>query len=306
MLFGGLLLTPMYQPNLSNNQNIQNQKNHNQNIQNQDIKLLVVDIDGTIAGKSNNVSNAVKQALTQVQNQGIPVAIATGRMYRSAIRFHQQVNSNLPIIAYQGAWIQDPTTNQRHRHLPVQRSIVEEVLDFLEQPDLLKLLSVHFYINDELYVREITEETAWYAQRSGIKPIAVGDLRKTLDTEPTKILALTPEQEVTDYLLTSLRDRYQTNQLYLTKSVSTFFEAAHPQVNKGGAVRYLAEEMLQLKPENVMTIGDNFNDVEMIEYAGIGVAMGDAPPQVQSLADWVAPSVEEDGVAIAIEKFLLA
>ncbi|MGC8713558.1 MAG: HAD-IIB family hydrolase, partial [Leptodesmis sp.] len=86
---------------------------------------------------------------------------------------------------------------------------------------------------------------------------------------------------------------------------ATFFEATNPLVNKGTAVQYLAEEYLGLKPENVMTIGDNFNDVEMIQYAGIGVAMGNAPDGVKAMADWVAPTVEEDGVVAAIEQFLL-
>jgi hydroxymethylpyrimidine pyrophosphatase-like HAD family hydrolase len=91
----------------------------------------------------------------------------------------------------------------------------------------------------------------------------------------------------------------------MTTSVATFLEAANTHVNKGNAVRYLAEEMLGLESHNVMTIGDNFNDVEMLSYAGISVAMGDAPDQVQAIADWVAPSVELDGAAIAMEKFLL-
>jgi hydroxymethylpyrimidine pyrophosphatase-like HAD family hydrolase len=73
----------------------------------------------------------------------------------------------------------------------------------------------------------------------------------------------------------------------------------------GRAVRYLAEEVLQLQPENVMVIGDNFNDLEMIQYAGIGVAMGNAPAGVQAIADWVAPTVEANGAAAAIEEFLL-
>jgi hypothetical protein len=70
-------------------------------------------------------------------------------------------------------------------------------------------------------------------------------------------------------------------------------------------VRYLAEDYLGLRPENVMAVGDNFNDLEMLQYAGIGVAMGDAPSEIQALANWVAPGVEEDGVAAAIEEFLL-
>ncbi|MEM6521597.1 MAG: HAD hydrolase family protein, partial [Cyanobacteria bacterium P01_C01_bin.70] len=70
-------------------------------------------------------------------------------------------------------------------------------------------------------------------------------------------------------------------------------------------VQYLAEELLGLTSDQVMTVGDNFNDYEMLQYAGVGVAMGDAPEGVKSIADWVAPSVEDDGVVTAIEQFIL-
>ena len=87
--------------------------------------------------------------------------------------------------------------------------------------------------------------------------------------------------------------------------MATFFEATHPAVNKGTAVQYLTQKILGLQPGNVMTIGDNFNDVEMLQYAGIGVAMGNAPSEVKAIANWVAPDVENNGVALAVEKFLL-
>lgn len=277
----------------------------NQAIAATDIKLLVVDIDGTIAGESNNLSQKVLQAIAAVKAKGIQVAIATGRMYRSALRFHQEINSTLPLLAYQGAWIQDPTTQKIHRHLAVSREMAEKLLDYFEQPKLRSLLSVHFYINDELYVRELTRETEIYAERSGIVPIPVGDLRSSLNNEPTKILALSDDIDIIKDLLGNLRRQYSPAELYLTTSVATFFEATNPLVNKGTAVRYLAEEMLGLQRTNVMTIGDNFNDLEMLEYAGIGVAMGNAPEEVQAIATWVAPSVEKDGAATAIEKFLL-
>lgn len=270
-----------------------------------EIKLLVVDIDGTIAGESNEISQPVVQAIKAVQAKGILVAIATGRMYRSALRFHKKINSTLPLLAYQGAWIQDPRTQQLYRHWSVAKQTAYQLLDYFEQPELRSLLSVHFYINDQLYVREITPETQIYSQRSGIEAIAVGDLRQALTFEPTKVLALSDDTDIIDQLLGNLRQQYTPAELYLTKSVATFFEATNPFVNKGTGVRYLAEELLGLQPGNVMTIGDNFNDVEMLEYAGIGVAMGDAPTEVKAFAQWVAPSVEQDGVAAAIEKFLL-
>jgi len=276
------------------------------NLDNLDIRLLVLDIDGTIAGKSNKISEPVKQAIQKAQAKGIQIAIATGRMYCSALRFHQEVGSTLPLLAYQGAWIQDPTKQKIHKHLPVSRRTAEQLLDYFESDALLSSLSVHFYINDQLYVRQVTPETRRYSQRVGIEPIAVGDLRNVLTQfEPTKVLALCEDTAIIEQMLGSLRQQYTPAELYLTTSVATFFEAAHPQVNKGAAVRYLAEEVLGLNAQNVMTIGDNFNDLEMLQYAGLGIAMGNAPAKVQAIAKWVAPSVEQDGAAAAIEAFLL-
>jgi len=270
-----------------------------------DIQLLVLDIDGTIAGEANTITEAVKQAIHRIQAKGIQVAIATGRMYCSALRFHREVGSTLPILAYQGAWIQDPTTERIHRHLFVSRARAEQLLDYFESEWLRSQLSVHFYINDQLYVREMTSETQRYAQRADIQPLSVGDLRQVLINEPTKVLALCQDTTVIDQLFSHLRQQYTPAELYLTKSVATFFEATNPLVNKGEAVRYLAEDVLGVTADNVMAIGDNFNDIEMLDYAGFGVAMGNAPLEVQAIAQWVAPSVEQDGVAKALEALIL-
>lgn len=270
-----------------------------------DIRLLVVDIDGTIAGKSNNIRETVKQAIFAAQSRGVQVAVATGRMYRSALRFHRDIGSNLPLISYQGAWIQDPASQKMLRHQPLSKQTALELLEHFQEPHLRSLLSVNFYINDQLYVPEITAATRLYAQRSGIQPIAITDLRRDIPGEPTKVLALCENPGVLDGLLSSMRERYTPAELYLTRSVATFFEATHPLVNKGAAVQYIAEDLLGLQPENVMAIGDNFNDVEMISYAGVGVAMGNAPSEVKAGANWVAPDVEEDGVAAAIAQFIL-
>jgi Cof subfamily protein (haloacid dehalogenase superfamily) len=278
---------------------------NNSALQGKNIRLVVTDIDGTIAGESNQVSQRVRAAIKGLQAKGIQVAIATGRMYKSALRFHQDIGADLPIIAYQGAWIQDAKTQKVHRHLAVSKDCALELLDHFEQPELRSILSVHFYVNDKLYVREITDLSKAYGERTQVTPHPVGDLRNLLsDHQPTKVLALCDDSELIENLLQTLKPKF-VNQLYLTKSVATFFEATHPQVNKGTAVKFLAEEILGLKPENVMTIGDNFNDVEMLEYAGLGVAMGNAPAKVKEFGDWIAPSVEEDGAAVAIEKFLL-
>jgi len=274
-------------------------------VSNVDIRLLVVDIDGTIAGESNDVREPVKQAIQAAQAKGIQVAIATGRMYRSALRFYKAIGADLPILAYQGAWIQDPKTEKLYQHVPVPQPLALELVDYYEQPEWRSQISVHCYINDQLYIREWDSHTKDYSQRSSVQPITVGDLRSILTEAPTKILALSNNIPLIDQLLANLRQRYTPAELYTTKSVPTFLEANNPGINKGIAVRYLAEEVLGLQASQVMAIGDNFNDLEMLEYAGVGVAMGNAPAGVQSIAQWVAPDVEEDGAAAAIEKFLL-
>lgn len=270
-----------------------------------DIRLLVLDIDGTIAGKSNQIRQPVQRAIQAAQAKGVQVAIATGRMYRSALRFYQMAGSQLPLIAYQGALIKDPASGQIHRHCTIPRQTALQLLEYFEQVEFRQELSIHFYINDQLYVRELTPETQLYAKRSAIQVNPVGDLRSVLVDEPTKILALSHNSLYIDGLLSRLRKLYTPAELYLTTSVSTFFEATHPLVNKGAAVQYLAEEILGLQPANVMTVGDNFNDIEMLQYAGLGVAMGNAPEAVKAAASWVAPKVELDGAAAAIEQFVL-
>lgn len=280
-----------------------------QNLSVEPIRLLVLDLDGTTVGQSNQIHPKVQQAIQAAQAQGVQVAIATGRMFQSALRFHQAIGSTLPLMAYQGALIQDPNSQKLYRHWTVPKLAAQKLLDYFEQPDLRDRLSIHFYINDSLYVRELSAESKAYGQRTGVEPIAVGDLRNLLTPEfpqePTKVLALSEDPEMIDHLLTALRQQYSPAELYFTKSVATFFEATHPQVNKGTAVRYLAEEVLGLQAANVMAIGDNFNDLEMIQYAGIGIAMDNAPDGVKADADWIAPDVEVHGVAAAIEQFIL-
>lgn len=270
-----------------------------------DIRLIVVDVDGTIAGSSNEVNQPVLEAIAAVRKKGIPVTVGTGRMYRSAARFHKAINSNLPLIVYNGAWIQEPDGGTLHRHIPIAEEIAVDLLDYLEQPRWRAALSINFYVDDTLYVRELSVETEIYRKRSGITAVAVGDLRTLAPRGTTKILAMGEDPTLIERLWTDLQLRYNGGDLYFTQSTKTFFEVTHRDATKGNATKFLAEELLGLQPENVMAIGDNFNDVTMLSYAGFGVAMGNAPPEVKEVADWVAPDVESDGVAATLERFVL-
>ncbi len=269
------------------------------------IKLVIVDIDGTIAGRSNQVTPAVKAAIKAAKAQGVRVGVATGRMYRSAVRFHHEIGADVPIMAYQGAWIQDPNTQKQYQHLRLEKSIARELIEYFQQSHLPTDLSLHVYIDDQLYVQKVNMDTDNYTERSGVDVIAMDDLREALSTAPTKILAMHQDQDLIDRLLKDLKTKYPKDQLHVTTSVPIFLETTHPAVNKSTAIDYVARELLNIDASQIMTIGDNYNDVEMLTYAGWGVAMGNAPDPVKAYADWVAPSVDEDGVAVAIEKFVL-
>ncbi len=270
------------------------------------IKLIVVDIDGTIAGKDNQVSPKVKAALRAALDRGIKVGVATGRMYQSALRFHHEIGANVPVMAYQGAWIQDPAMAEPYRHLQVDTAIAKELITYFEQPHLPADLSIHVYVEDRLYVQGVPEDTAAYTQRSSVIANPLADLRDALTTAPTKILAMHSDEDLISRLLADLKTKYRPDQLHVTTSVPIFLETTNPAVNKGTAIDYLAKNLLNITAQEVMAIGDNHNDVEMLAYAGWGVAMGNAPAAVQAQANWVAPSVDEDGVAAAIDRFVLS
>ena len=271
-----------------------------------DIKLLVLDIDGTIAPLSNQVSPKVQQAIEAARVKGVQVAIATGRMYQSALRFHQTIGSSLPLVAYQGALIKDPANQKVHWHQPLCQKIALQLLDHFNRPEVREGISVHWYIEDQLYVRELTPQTRAYAERVKISPQPLGDLRPLVSgTAPTKLLALSEDPRAIDHLMEAIGSRYSSGEVYLTKYNNNFLAVANPEANKGVAVRYLAEELLGLTAANIMAVGDHFNDIEMLEYVGTGVAMGNAPTPVKAVAQWVAPDVESDGVAAVIEEFLL-
>jgi Cof subfamily protein (haloacid dehalogenase superfamily) len=266
-----------------------------------DIRLVVVDIDGTISGESNDVSDPVRAALLQVLECGIQVGIATGRMYRSAEWFHHRIQASMPVSAYQGALIRHPQEQKTYQHWQLDRQIAQELITFLNDYPVI----IHVYLEDQLYLKEETHLSQSYAERSRVSAKLLSELGSKLPGDPTKVLAMSEDPELIETLLVQVRHLFPPEKLYLTRSTSTFLEATHPIVNKGQAVRYLAEEILGLTADQVLTIGDSDNDLEMLAYAGVGVAMGNANARVKAQADWIAPSVEEDGVVSALEKFVL-
>lgn len=272
----------------------------------EDLRLLILDIDGTLYRRyAEAITPPVLEAIQNAQQRGIKVAIATGRMYRSALRFHQAIAADVPIIAYNGAWLQDPLADKPERCLSIPIHLGLEVLEYLMGKMWRSHLHLHVYHHDQLYVSHYDERTASYEQRTGCTANVVQDLREIVALSPTKILAVCKDQTIPQKLLAATKDHYTNDQLYCTQSTEFYVEFTSPQATKGNAVKYLTEKILHLASENVMAIGDNFNDQEMLQYVGLGVAMGNAPPEVQAIANYVTDTVHNDGVAQAIQKFCL-
>jgi len=262
------------------------------------IKLVALDLDGTLLGTVPEITPPVLATIRAVQALGVRIAVVTGRMYQGSLVYHQQLASDLPLVSYQGALIKDPADGRVHRHYPVPLLLAQDLYQRLQRYHL----PIHIYRDDKLFLADpLNPMSERYIARTGVTPVLVEDLATVLTVPPTKLLAWVENDDIWHELI----QHYDPQELHLTRSTSEFVEAIHPLSTKGEGVRYLAETLLGIGAEEVLAIGDYFNDQEMIQYAGIGVAMGSAPKAVQAFANWVAPTVEADGVKAALDKFVL-
>jgi hydroxymethylpyrimidine pyrophosphatase-like HAD family hydrolase len=157
------------------------------------------------------------------------------------------------------------------------------------------------YLDDLLYVAEVTPEARSYADFQHLEIHAVGDLRAWLDRDPTKLVAV-GDPAALDELEAELEPRF-AGRLFVSKSLPHFLEFAHPDVSKGSGLEFVAER-LGFGPEETVACGDGENDRELLDWAGFGVAVANAHEDVLERADLVVPSVHEEGVADLLEAYL--
>jgi Cof subfamily protein (haloacid dehalogenase superfamily) len=263
-----------------------------------------MDLDGTLVGPDLIVSPRNRAALRAAQAAGVIVTLATGRMLRGTLPFACDLALTTPVICYQGAMVAEPVTEAVLLHRTVPLALAREVLDLAEA----RGWHIHYYVDDVMYVDEMTPQVSLYTSIvTGAMPRAVGDLRGFLDQlpagcEPTKLLVIGDEAGTTATLV-ELRQRF-TGRLYITRSLPTFAEVANRQCSKGTALAWLANR-LGVAQRDTMAIGDALNDLEMVSWAGVGVAMGNAVPELAAAARYHTSSVEQNGVAEAIERYLL-
>ena len=228
---------------------------------------------------------------------GTHVIVVTGRMFRSVRPYLAQARLDDPVVCYQGAVVADPVSGEFLRHIPIPRERALEAIDAVVAAGF----HVNCYVDDELYVAEVTPEARAYADFQHIEIHAVGDLHAWLQSDPTKVVAVGDPQAL-DALEAVLKPRFR-GRLFVAKSLPYFLEFAHPDVSKGAGLEFVAER-LGFGPDETVACGDGENDRELLDWAGFGVAVANAHEDVLARADLVVPSVQEEGIAVLLEAYL--
>jgi Cof subfamily protein (haloacid dehalogenase superfamily) len=225
------------------------------------------------------------------------VIVVTGRMFRSVHRFLEPAGLSDPIVCYQGAAVVDPVSGEWLRHEPIELSLAKETITAVEDEGY----GPNVYVADELYVANVTQAARDYAEFQHLEIHEVGSLLDWLRDAPTKVVCV-GDPKALDGLEVRMKERFD-GRLYISKSLPYFLEFAAPGVTKAAGLEFLAERM-GFTREQTIAFGDGENDVELVDWAGYGVAVENAHERVKAVANWVCPSAEEEGVAGVLEALL--
>jgi Cof subfamily protein (haloacid dehalogenase superfamily) len=228
---------------------------------------------------------------------GIHVVLVTGRMFRAVRPYALEAGLDDPVVCYQGAVVAEPVSGRWLRHEPIPLELARETIAAVNEEGF----GLNCYVDDELYVAEVTPEARRYADFQHLDLHPVGDLLVWLDQPPTKLVVI-EDPDVLDGLKERMLAQFD-GRLYISKSLPYFLEFASPDVTKAAGLEFLAEH-LGFARERTLAFGDGENDIELVEWAGYGVAVANAHERVKEIADFVCPSVDEEGVAHVLEAFL--
>ncbi len=269
------------------------------------IRQIALDIDGTLIGDDYIIGDRTKAAIRAATGRGISVSLITGRMVSSAMRFAIQLDLTAPIVGYQGALIRampEPGSKRLgrllfHRPLPaiVARDIVEWSYDQGLEPHMNHL--------ERFIVREDDPHSDDYSAFMGAHAELVPSLLDAVSHPVTKVLAVGEPPiptEVAPRAAAAFAGRAD-----VTISHPRFLEFVSPGVSKGTAIRFLSRR-LGIPLGATLAVGDQWNDLEMLAEVGHGAAMPTAPAAVIAAARYIAPSLEDEGVAQMIEGLVLA
>ena len=236
-------------------------------------------------------------AIARAQAAGIPVLIATGRMFRSVEPYLEQAGIREPVVCYQGAAVVDPGTREFLLHEPLELEVAREAIASL----LTHGLSPNVYVDDRLYVAQETEYSRAYSGFQRLPVTEVGDLLEWLERPPTKLVAVAEPARLAEVRL-ELERAFDTR-LFITTSLPHLLELGHPGASKGSGIAFVTR-LLGIDLARVVAFGDGENDIELLAEVGLGIAVEGAHPRLTAIAARTCPGPKDEGVAAVIDAVL--
>lgn len=265
---------------------------------NDPVRLIAVDVDGTLLNSQHQMSKRTERALKEALARRVAVVLATGKTYYSAREVRQRLRLTTPGIYLQGLLICEADgTVRRERTLAPE--IVRRMVEFAEETGHTLVA----YSRMRVLAGRRNEHTDKLRDYHEPEPEIIGSLRGLADSTPVNKIILFTEPESIEELRKALKSQVDGT-ARVVQSLPDVLEILPPGASKGEALRLLLND-LGVDPRHVMAIGNAENDVEMLRVAGIGVAVGNATPPALAAADHVVASNDEDGVAEAVERFVL-
>ncbi|MFC1687534.1 Cof-type HAD-IIB family hydrolase [Patescibacteria group bacterium] len=264
-------------------------------------KLFVIDLDDTLIGLSHRISRRNVAAIKKVISRKIPVAIATGRTFQTTEPFGNRLGITLPLICYHGALVRT-----KHK-VYIERMLPEEYYHSLISFARRLRVQICFYVSHHNIIyfnRPLNKFAKEYLDKiERVREITLVNFKTyMLPRTPIKCMMIGPEDRIAK--LEAMAKRKWRSKMYITRSRPKLLEFLNPDVSKGKAVKFLADK-IGVPMRNVTVIGDSYNDLSMFKAAGRAIAVRNAPHDVELAADHVVSSWDHDGVAEAIEKYIL-
>ena len=260
-------------------------------------KLIALDVDGTIRSIERPMSERTLRTVRKVEQAGAVVTLATGRSYLSAVRASSELGLTAPIVSFQGAHVAYGNTRKVLWHVPLTGEMTRLALDAIPSDDHLDVVG---YVSDDVVVIKLTDWVCDYGERTGVSVRVVNP--EAFVKGPMTRLVVRGEDEVIESLESELK-LHLNGRVYVTRSLPYYCEILHPDGGKHKALEWLCGH-LGIRREETVAFGNGYNDVHMLKWAGMSVAVDGSVPQVLEVADMIAPSMEDDGVARILDGLL--
>lgn len=268
-------------------------------------RLLVSDLDGTLLDRRLELDPRDIEAARRAQAVGTPMAIATGRMYRSGLPYAQQLETRLPLICYQGALIQELPQGAVAGAVMLRREVTSEVSLPVLELARERGYAVNVYQDDELLVDAVTADVDYYTSVAQVTPVVAKDppLEERLLRGTTKLTVVVADPARFPKLMSEMSELVG-HLAEVTSSLVGFCEITAKDVNKGAAVLWLCQH-LAIDPEEVVAVGDAPNDLPMLQVVGHPVAVEGASKAVLEVAEWVTSGPGQGGLASVVSHYQL-